>query len=102
MGGVGTWGAVARYPQLFAAAVPICGAWDVADAPKMTGVPLWVFHGAEDPNVKVQYSRDLTEAVIKAGGIVKYTEYPATGHDSWTKACDEPAMWEWLFSQRRN
>jgi len=101
MGGVGTWGAIARHPNLFAAAVPICGAWDVAEASNMVAVPVWAFHGEDDPNVPVRYSRELTAAVSKAGGTVKYTEFPATGHDSWTKACDEPAMWEWLFAQRK-
>lgn len=101
MGGVGTWGAISRHSDVFAAAVPICGAWDVAEAPKMVAVPVWAFHGAEDPNVPATYSREITKAIAESGGVVKYTEYPETGHDSWTKACDEPALWEWLFAQRK-
>jgi predicted peptidase len=101
MGGVGSWGAAARYPELFAAAVPVCGAWDVDDAPKMISVPIWAFHGDQDTAVPVQFSRDLTAAVQKAGGIAKYTEYPGVGHGSWERAYADPELWAWLFEQRK-
>lgn len=39
MGGVGVWGLIAAHPQRFAAAVPVCGLWDPADARKMMEVP---------------------------------------------------------------
>lgn len=29
------------------------------------------------------------------------TVYPNGGHDSWTRTYQNPAMWEWLFAQRR-
>jgi predicted peptidase len=101
LGGVGSWAAIARYPQLFAAAVPVCGAWRVADVPKMIGVPVWAFHGEKDTTVPVRFSRELTAALIKAGGTAKYTEYPGVAHNSWTKAYADQAMWEWLFSRRK-
>lgn len=101
MGGVGSWAAAARYPELFAAAVPVCGAWDTADAPKMIAVPIWAFHGADDGTVPVRHSRELTAAVEKAGGTAKYTEYPGVGHGSWGPAYADPALWEWLFAQRK-
>lgn len=102
MGGVGTWGAAARYPDVFAAAVPVCGAWDVADAPKMTRVPIWAFHGEQDGTVPVKFSRELTAAVNQAGGTAKYTEYPGVGHGSWGPAYAEAELWKWLFAQRKS
>jgi len=101
MGGVGSWGAIARYPELFAAAAPVCGAWRVEDVPKMASVPVWAFHGEKDPTVPVRFSRELTAAVTKAGGTAKYTEYPGVGHDSWSKAYEETSLWQWIFSQRK-
>ena len=100
MGGVGSWGAAARYSDLFAAAVPVCGAWDVADASKMT-IPIWAFHGEEDATVPVKFSRELTEAVTKSGGTAKYTEFAGVGHGSWGPAYAEPELWAWLFQQRK-
>jgi predicted peptidase len=101
LGGVGSWASIARYPQLFAAAVPVCGAWTLADVPKMIDIPVWAFHGEKDTTVAVRFSRELTAALTRAGGTAKYTEYPDVGHNSWTKAYDDQAMWEWLFSQQK-
>jgi predicted peptidase len=102
LGGIGSWAAIATHPELFAAAVPVCGAWDVSDVPKMLSVPVWAFHGGDDKTVDPQFSRDLTAALTKAGGTAKYTEYPGVGHPSWTKAYDETDMWAWLFAQKKN
>jgi poly(3-hydroxybutyrate) depolymerase len=101
MGGVGSWSAAARYPELVAAAVPVCGAWPVEDAPKMVAVPIWAFHGSEDGTVPVKFSRELTAAVTKAGGTAKYTEYEGVGHGSWDKAYADAEMWKWMFAQRK-
>jgi predicted peptidase len=101
LGGIGSWGAIARHPELFAAAVPVCGAWPVEDVPKMKPVPVWAFHGEKDNTVPTHFSRDLTSALNQAGGSAKYTEYPGTGHNSWTQAYADAEMWKWLFSQRR-
>jgi predicted peptidase len=101
LGGIGSWAAIARHPEIFAAAVPICGAWKVEDVPKMKPVPVWAFHGAEDNTVPTHFSQELTAALTKAGGTVKYTEYPGVGHGSWTQAYDDTEMWAWLFAQKK-
>jgi poly(3-hydroxybutyrate) depolymerase len=101
MGGVGSWGAIARYPELFAAAAPVCGAWDVNDAAKMIAVPIWAFHGESDTTVPTRFSRELTAAVTKAGGQAKYTEYKGVGHGSWGPAYADAELWKWMFAQRK-
>ncbi|WP_254508950.1 carboxylesterase family protein [Anatilimnocola floriformis] len=101
MGGVGTWGLIASYPDRFAAAVPICGIWEPADAPKMAKVPIWAFHGAKDPTVPVEGSRRMIAAVMAAGGEPKYTEFPDVGHGSWDSAYSTDGLWEWVFKQHR-
>jgi predicted peptidase len=42
----------------------------------------------------------MVAAVKKAGGNVKYTEYPEVGHDSWNKAYADPELLPWLFAQK--
>jgi predicted peptidase len=101
MGGYGTWDLLARRPDLFAAAVPICGGGDETQAAKMARVPVWVFHGARDTVVKPARSRNMVEALKKAGGEPRYTEYPEQGHDSWVPAYKDPEMFRWLFAQKR-
>lgn len=101
MGGFGSFGAVARNPNLFAAAVPICGGWSPGDAKNMTATPFWIFHGDADNIVPVSWSQKMVKALKAAGGKPKYTEYAGVKHNSWTKAYETAAMWEWMFSQRR-
>jgi predicted peptidase len=101
MGGYGTWGALAMEPKLFAAAVPICGGGDPAAARKFDKVPIWAFHNDGDPTVGVDGSRSMIEALKKAGADPKYTEYQSTQHDAWTRTYKDPALWEWLVSQKR-
>jgi len=101
MGGYGTWDLVARRPDLFAAALPVCGGGDPAQAAKLVGVPIWCFHGGADGLVPPERSRAMIEALEKAGAAVKYTEYEGVGHDSWTRTYGDREVLEWLFSQKR-
>jgi predicted peptidase len=103
MGGAGTWGMLAAYPDVFAAAVPVCGVGDVASVPAITagGTAIWAFHGNADPTVPVQASRKMVAALHAAAGSPKYTEYPGVKHDSWVDAYPDAALHLWLFEQRR-
>jgi len=101
MGGYGTWDAIQREPQLFAAAVPICGGGDTACAPIIKHIPIWTFHGDKDGAVPVSRSRDMTRALEACGGHIQYREYPGAGHDVWTRTYNDNAVLAWLFSQRR-
>ncbi len=101
MGGYGSWEALARMPDYFAAAIPICGGGNPKNAEKFKHVPLWVFHGDKDDAVKVERSREMIEALKSAGAEPKYTEYPGVGHNSWTETYKNPEVHAWLFEQKR-
>ncbi len=120
LGGYGTWFLGALHPERFAALVPICGGVrgkaPRPDAPfaavpedrradevarRIGGTPVWIFHGAKDWLVPVASSRELAAALRRAGGDVRYTEYPDLGHVSWNRAYADPKLFEWLFAQRR-
>jgi predicted peptidase len=101
MGGIGTWAIITANPNLFAAAVPLCGGGNVADASKLTKMPIWAFHGDKDQSVPVDYSRKMIAAIRKAGGSPKYTEYKGAGHEIWERVFKEPELLPWVFSQRK-
>jgi predicted peptidase len=101
MGGFGTFDAMARYPDLFAAAVPVCGGGDPATAPIIKDIPTWIFHGAEDTSVDPQYSVNMLQALIDAGAHPGFTYYPEVGHFSWIAAYEDALMLEWLFRQQK-
>lgn len=98
MGGFGTWDLIARYPDIFAAAVPICGGGDERMAPFLGKMPIWAFHGARDEAVPPENSRRMIRAIRAAGGNPRYTEYPDASHNSWDPAMREPELLPWLFS----
>lgn len=101
MGGYGTFDAIERFPSLFAAAVPVCGGGDVTKAPLISHIPIWIFHGAEDPAVNPIFSLNMIVALTKAGAHPGFTQYPEVGHFSWIAAYTDPLMMEWLFRQHK-
>ena len=101
MGGYGTWALAARRPDLFAAAVPICGGGDPATVIELNNLPIWVFHGGLDKVVLPEESEKMVRALEKAGGKVHYTLYPEAYHDSWTETYDNPALYDWMLKNRK-
>jgi predicted peptidase len=101
MGGIGSWRQAAADPDRWAAVVPICGGGHSGHADRLIQLPIWCFHGGADFVVPTAFSRQMIQAIQKAGGSPKYTEYPGVGHDSWDKAYREPELWSWLFAQNR-
>jgi len=110
MGGYGTWSLGLKYPERFAAIVPICGGGDplafrLADPKKaesLKSLGIWAFHGAKDPTVPVAESQRMVEA-LKTFGCkeVELTIYPEAQHDSWTVTYDNPKVFEWLLAHQR-
>jgi predicted peptidase len=101
MGGHGTFYFITARPDLFAAAIPLCGWGDASRANVIAHIPIWAFHGADDPTVPVTESRKMIAAIRRAGGSPLYTEYKGVKHEVWLKAFQEKGLVEWLFAQHR-
>lgn len=129
MGGYGTWAALAARPNMFAAALPVCGAGIVDDVKLFKHVPVWNHHGGNDNVVPVQASRDLMKEYEELGTplvttncynyICKetskdekeqfimdnvdylYSEYKGVGHDSWNRAYTDSLVLEWMLSKTK-
>jgi predicted peptidase len=99
MGGFGTWSLAAKYPERWAAIVPICGGGDAKTAAAIKHIPCWCFHGDKDTAVKVDLSRAMIDALKAAGSTPKYTEYPGVGHNSWDQAYGTRELYTWLLMQ---
>jgi predicted peptidase len=123
-GGVGTWNILLARPDMFAAAIPVCGRFPAQadDVAKLAQVPIWCFHGDADPLVDVEFSRRAFAELTENGGLMKYTELRGGKHNAWIQAFtyqgdDEPKgyvtrsssdrcdlnsdIWEWLFRQHQ-
>ncbi len=101
MGGFGTWSFAAKYPDRWAAIVPICGGGNPANAEKFKDIPCWCFHGEADPTVNIEKDRDMVKALKEAGGKPKFTTYPGVGHNSWDKAYATAELYKWLLEQHK-
>ncbi|MBP1604346.1 MAG: hypothetical protein H6Q09_1518 [Acidobacteria bacterium] len=101
MGGAGTWHMIAHRPRFFAAAAPVCGHPLPATAAAVKDVPIWNFHGDADEVEPVATSRVMIDAIRKAGGKPRHTEYAGVGHNVFRWAYTEPALVEWVFAQKR-
>lgn len=106
LGGYGAWHLAEAYPHLFAAIIPICGGTrPMIGFPERIKVlkdtPIWVFHGAKDDVVPLKNSQDLVDVLSQHGGNVKFTIYPDAGHDSWTRTYENPDVFTWLMTQKR-
>ncbi|WP_240543702.1 carboxylesterase family protein [Spirosoma foliorum] len=100
-GGYGSWHMIGEHPELFAAAIPVCGEGNPDQAQRMKSVSVWAFHGAKDRNVPVSGSRDMVRALKKAGGTPRYTEYPEADHSIWEEVIKTPGLLDWLFAQKQ-
>jgi glyoxylase-like metal-dependent hydrolase (beta-lactamase superfamily II)/predicted esterase len=117
MGGFGVWHMIATYPELFAAAMPVCGGAAIYEMDQIGQLPVWAFHATDDDVVPVSGemsgahgSRLAVTAARLAGSMnIRYTEYPAgmvrekwgDAHASWAEAYRDQAAIDWLFAQDR-
>ena len=108
LGGYGTWEAIERWPNYFAAAAPIAGGGDTTKAAELVNLPIWAFQGSNDTVVPVAASRDMIQAIRAAGGNPRYTEYAGEEHGIWVnpftllgEPSPTPDFFSWLFAQHK-
>jgi len=63
-------------------------------------VPIWAFNGDKDAYVTVDQARQIVNDLKALGSSIKYTEYPAEGHEH-ARALTDPKLLEWILEQRR-
>ncbi len=101
MGGHAAWALAVEQPWRFAAVAPVCGGGDPRKAGRLARLPVWAFHGAQDPVVPVAASRAMVEALRRCGGRAELTVYDDAGHDAWTRTYAGEELYAWLLSHVR-
>ena len=118
MGGYGTWDAIARFPNLFAAAAPLSGAGNTDLATSvLASKPIWAYHGAADTTILPSGSTNMYFADKQGGGSPIISYIPNEGHGGWDQyytpgvyTTGSPAgsggsgqnVYDWMFSQSLN
>jgi len=103
MGGFGCWHLAERYPELFAAMIPIASGTEAyLRSPERVKVlkdlPIWAFHGEKDLVVPVE---EIKKLIPYLGKNFKYTEYPEAGHDVWTETYENTEIYGWLLKHSK-
>lgn len=101
MGGYAILQLMMSRPKLWTAGAVCCGGGMYWNAPRMKGIPLWFFHGADDATVSVEESRRFVKRLEDKGGNAKLTVYENTAHNCWDKTYSHDDLYEWLFAQRK-
>ena len=101
MGGIATFDMAIRFPETFAAAIPICGTIHPARLAAAKGVKFRIFHGDRDNVVPIEASRQAYKALKTAKIPVEYHEIPGVDHFSWDPAFNYPDFMEWMFCQKK-
>ena len=102
-GGFATIDALEFRTGMFAAGVPISGGAAAATTTveSIKDVPLWFFHGADDPVVDPLLSTGLAAAVQDAGGDAQVSLVPGGHNAGYEAAFDDPdtELFNWLLLQ---
>ncbi len=125
MGGYGTWNIATKYPEKFAAIVPVSarsrppeGVEPAANsiaaysnniyhdtAQKVAHLPIWMFHGEKDQVVPVSESRNIKNELdkLQKNQLKKaiYTELSGMPHNIWSAVYSRKDLYQWLFSQTK-
>ena len=104
LGAGGTWEIGLRYPDRFAALIPVMGYYgypfgtpdNICD---LKNVPIWAFHGAKDETVPLDAEEGLVNALKVCGGHAQITIFPNAGHDIADEAYANPDLYAWMLSQ---
>lgn len=100
-GSAGAWELLTREPTSpYAAAVLLSGAYDPTRAGVVAHLPLWFFHGEQDPISPPSTTSETVESLRNAGGEPRFTLCTGVGHDTSPTAV-AMGIYDWLLSQRR-
>lgn len=103
MGGFGTWYFASKYPQAFAAIVPVVGYPSVeqAEAVAKAGIPAWVFSGGRDPAVPTGYFFAGMNRMDELGATMRFTTEQDMFHDVWNRVYAGEDVYNWLLQYKK-
>ena len=103
LGAIGAWDLAQRYPQKFAALIPISSFYRFVpnSALQLKNMPIWMIWGESDEYMPLTTKQFMKYELKSAGIKYKSTEIPNTGNRCWT-ALDQtvPDLFSWIFQQK--
>ena len=103
MGGKGTWEWAMNYPHRFAAIIPKGFIPDLTKIDGMIDLPIWAMVGDKDSKPRVEGIPAMEKALKDRGSTkVKISVFEGANHATASgRSKNEPGVFEWLFSWKR-
>lgn len=112
MGGMAVWDMLARYPDFFAAAAPICGSLDETKISEYARTPIFTANDIRDTIVGAEPTARVAEQLKSMGADIVYKQYDTavrgdieSYHSSWVDAfsldTSENNLYSFVFSKKR-
>lgn len=101
LGGSAAWIWASSNPNRFASINPI-GCYADDNVCNVKNTPVWDFHNRYDMVFHLEIIQKSIDDLKACGGNVKFTIYDDGGHEGWTKAYKDPALYDWIAAQKRN
>lgn len=103
LGGFGTWYYASRYPDYFAALLPVVGygTVDQAEAIAQAGIPVWAFSGGRDNVVPTPYFFAALNTLEENGVEMRFTTEQDMGHDTWNRVYARDDVYTWLLGHTK-
>jgi len=104
LGGFGAWHFASRYPEKFAAILPVVGFGTVEQAEIIAeaGIPVWVFSGGRDLTVQTQYFFPAMKKLDELGADFRFTTEQDMTHDVWNRTYAREDIYRWLLQYRKS
>jgi predicted peptidase len=102
-GGYGSYAIAARYPDRFAAIVPM-GSNNAPkeDAGKLMKIAVRAYCSEKGDSIAGTNDRDMVSRLKSLGGRAEFLETPTSGHNCWDYVYGQSNMFDWLRRQRRS
>jgi predicted peptidase len=101
MGGAGTYNAMYYRPDVFAAAIPVCGIQDPNDTDMIMNRASSAFQGKVGSKDRKDFRAQMARELSEGGGPLTNVQYKKAGHNCSCGTYASSETWEWLFLQKR-
>ena len=102
MGASSAYCMIAKYPDLFAAAVLMGGTCDIRSVDIWKDkVPVWIIHGMKDTISPPETDMKVVDVLHENCVDCRYDFCPDSGHDCWTETFGREDFIEWIFSNSK-
>ena len=101
LGAFASWSIATHAPHLFASLSVFAGGGNPETVINLRNIPIRVYHGDADQNVKIGESIRMVNALKEAKIGVDYFPFPGVKHNCWKGTYAGKELYDWMYSLKR-